>query len=1011
MPTPPADLSDERTPLLPPPPHLPRPVVSPPPPRRTRSRTRPHQHHEPRPLPPRSEALSIPALACAAAALQAGHLPSTTQLLALADLLLESPFLDNTATGTVWEPTYGEGRLGTGGLSREGERVRLAVRECVESARELVEGRNPVVVERGEGGKEQVMVGVTGEGELGDGWQEFWWRYRASEVDVELPAPHLPVPDRSSLQQATASLANLVQLFLTSPALQALVTDLVLLIRDTADVVLETAQAKDQLGPETVDALERVVEVAAEGAVGASTVKAHDKDPAAMSSRPGKGEGEKEARAAGAGADEAWDPPEVRASVAPPLDDEVSASPRSTRRGDDSGGDEVSAKVEQKEPQQLQDEFVDRVKKIFLQLQAQPQYRRSMQTLLALVRNYLHTALDKATPHVHVEPAAASTTSSSPSSPVPAHPAPTDDVDPMHLLLPLLEPFTGGPGSLIPLRRASQTLLLHLDPSRTDTSPARLRDLAQSLDALVEKALLEPGWVGGAAAQRQVAELHDGLRALARDYPVLAQDVQRVFACVAAALQTLAGDELLARAVRALEELAGAVGGWTVEAAGTTARAASGEGVAAVWGDVVEWLVPRVLGVLKEIPLPRFEFASPTVSLAIDPPSLLATSIIPSSISLQQSTSITYLPTSGSASAALPISASHPASAALARAPVTARTAFAASTLVHVEGVQLEIKDVGYYASYHTGIPCIGDVTESGLLDLRFGRPSASTGSSSGSSSSSGASGGLGFTLATSTPPVSGARTLFTLERDSTAVALADFHLTPHASSHPWLVWLLRPLLCVAVRKAVEYELREAVLEPGAEWVGRVGFEVRERAEELRARAADEAQEGRERVESEMERVWRWAKATWDVLAGQAIEEEEGSVHESGSDASSATSDADADAHPAWHLHLNRHGVAVDLEAANGTVGIGSEGVVLPAGDAPIPLPEGRSPPKGLARAARDEVRHEVDAGREAAKGTMRAAGEVGEEADRWDERVRKEQRTRPHSWRSAAFDLRHANT
>lgn len=243
---------------------------------------------------------------------------------------------------------------------------------------------------------------------------------------------------------------------------------------------------------------------------------------------------------------------------------------------------------------------------IFLQLQAQPQYQRSMQTLLTLVRNYLRIALDKATPHVHVEPAASSSTySSTPSSPVAAHPAPTDDADPTHLLLPLLEPFTGGPGSLVPLRRTTHALLLHLDPSRTDTSPARLRDLAHSLDALVEKALLEPGWVGGAAAQRQVGELHDGLRALARDYPVLAQDVQRVFACVATALQALAGDELLARAVRAVEELAGALGAWTVEAAGTAARAASGEGVAAVWGDVLEWLVPRVLGVLKEVPLPR----------------------------------------------------------------------------------------------------------------------------------------------------------------------------------------------------------------------------------------------------------------------------------------------------------------------------------------------------------------------------------------------------------------------
>ncbi|GAA6051592.1 hypothetical protein JCM3770_003487 [Rhodotorula araucariae] len=944
-----------------------------------------HAHSIPS-LPPRDHALSIPTLARAAAALRAGHLPSSVQVVALCDLVLHSPLLadedgdpHDRPSGTVWELPYGEGRVGTGALSRQGERVRLAATECVWSVRELVERRNPVV-SRDQGGE---WVGVEGAGHPGDGWQEFLWRCRGSKVDIALPFAHPPSTDPA----ASSSLQTLVELFLTSSALRALLSDLVLVVRDTADVLLETAQADDRLAPETVAVLGSVVEALTEGAVGTSTVMARDEDTEVPRQQARAHDG---GRAAGRDLDGGSD-----AHVnGPRASEETGVREKVEGPAQERGA--VDAPQLAKSAEQVKDEFIDRFKAIITQLQKTPAYQRAMQALLSVVRSYLLETLNSATPHVDVEPARPSSNSTDKL-------APANPDDPTRLLLPLLEPFTGGAGSLSPLRASLHTLLSHLDPSGPGTSSARLRSLAASFDSFLSHALLSPGWIGTAASYRALGALHGDLAALGTDSPALARDAGALLSHVQDAIAAVAGDALLARAVASVDELARALSAWAAAAGGAAARAAVGEGVATVWGDVVEWVVPRVLGALREVPLPRLEFASPAISLVIDPPLLFSTSFIPSSVSVRQSTTLTYLPVAGSSSLALPPSSSVPPNPTLSHAPAAARTAYAASTLLSVEGVQLELRDVGYFAQYHTGIPCLGAVTESGLLDLCFGRPPAP--------SAPHGLGGLGFSLAARTPaPLSGAGggaggALFALEPGATRVELSEFALAPHRSSHPWIMWALRPLLRAAVRKAIEKEV-EGALERTADWVARVGWLVKEREAELRRE--DDSEEGGDKGgRTETRSMWRWARAVWDALAGESGEESAAPGEDDPSQVEEREDDDDDDAHPAWHLHLNRHGLAVDLEAANGTVGVGTAGVVLAAGDARIPLPEGQDPPKGFVRAVQEEAQREVHAVQDTARGAIEAVGEVGEEAEHWRESVAREKRVRPESWRSEAFDLR----
>ncbi|GAA5902489.1 hypothetical protein JCM6882_002766 [Rhodosporidiobolus microsporus] len=1075
-------MADERTPLLPPqtPPPLPPkppsptaffpgPPLGPPP-------ERPHIHLTP-PTPLLERSLSLPALARFAAALSAGHLPSTEQLLVLCDLVLECPLLDDdeVGAGTVWDPPdYGEGRLGTGKLSREGERVRLAAREAVWAFRELVEGRNPVVKRESveEDGVE--LVGETDVGQAGDGWQEFIHRCKENELDIHLPSADAPDPTPAEKDDLRASLLSLLHLILTSPALRSLLTDSILLVRDAADTVVDVVEKRDHfISPGAGAALHQVVEGVAGKAVGREKVVEHDEK---------EGGGLSYAAVAGKGAQP--DEPKEKVEV----DVEVTTSPLAAREPPDVriqlNGEEVPIEdeaelekedelveeealdppeevpqVPQKSAEQVKDAFVDRLKEILLQLQSTPSYQRSVHILLALTRAYVIHALSAAKPSAEVHPAPVP---GEEGPPTPPETPPSPDRrrgdeegewedeeeeqpgDPTELLIPLLEPFTGGPGSLVPLREAFHAVLDHLTIANSPAAATstekddhsalladRLNVLAKSLDSLVTKSLLVPGWIGSSESYRSLSTFYDTLSSLGSSFPALRDDLSSFLSLLLASLTQVADDPLLARAVHATEDFGVALAGWGEAAGETAARAVGGEGVATVWGDLVEWVVPRVLGVLREVPLPRIEFASKTVDLAIDPPSLLSTSFIPSSLSIRTSTSLTYLPVTGSSSLALPPSASSTASPTLASAPASARTSYAASTAVEVTGLRLEVKNVGYFARYHTGLPCVGDIEESGLLNLHFGTHPT---------------GGLTLSLATTTPSAAPTeKTLFRVDKPNTHAYLSHFKLTPHHSSHPWLMWAFRPVMRKAVQTVVEREVRTVVLWQGAEWAGRKGWEVREAK---RMRELDE--EGRKMRASAAEGegktaggVWQWVGAVWDVVSGKGPssdpDEEDGYSTEEGEETEEEDDEVDGKSTGGglgYHLHLNRHGLAVDLERGPdppasasssssippspssatepdpiGTVGLGTAGVVLPAGSAPIPDPNG--PKKGLARAVEDEVRAEVRAGEDAARGVMDVVGEAGEVRDEWGEMVEEEEGRGRYGpgrgragWRSGAFDL-----
>ncbi|GAA5982525.1 hypothetical protein JCM10908_006683 [Rhodotorula pacifica] len=912
----------------------------------------------------------------ALAALKAGHLPSSSQLLSLSRLALQSDALRAEPSGAVWQPTYGHGRLGVGKLTAKGERVRLALRRAIEKGAELVEQRNPSLKYRH---VERVWVAKKEGGGDGDGWQEFVWAYRQSSIRIKPPLPSPPSTDPPTSTEADppsttfrTSLLTLVHLLLTSSSLHQLLSDLALLLRDLLHLQLSRRKEEGKFNAATEEKVGRVVDTAVERVAGEEAVREHD---AEVTQKQGNDEG-----------------------------DDAALRPDQGVEGN-------------------RDKIMDRLREVVLELQRSSAYQHAMQDLLAHLRAYLRETVDSLRPNLEIEvEAAASSSSFAPptGAPLPA--------DPLEMILPLLEPFTkNGPGSLSSLPARSHLLFASPSPPFPPTSSPfttpddvplvlppqeHLSHLLSDLDSFLSAALLQPGWVGSSASYRSLGVLQLRLSEMEQDAPIWIGQVRSLLSDLLTALGEVCTDPFLREAMLAMEELGGAIGAYGVgvgEVLSATAAGGLGGFGAEVCGDLVEWIWPRVMGVLAEVPLPRLEFATPKMALALEPPSLISTSFIPGRITFHQSSTLSYTPATGRSTLALPVSASHPAPPA---PDPSSTTTYESVNTLSVEGIQLEVLNVGYFASYKTGIPCFGEITEAGLLDLRLGVEDEDGDDSARRSD------GLAFDLTFTVPSQPSATSsgidsspappLFKMDHSRTLVRLHSFHLEPHQSSHPWLMWFFRPLLRKAVQSVVEKEVKEKVLEKRAEWIAQKGGEVRRRKREREREQEREREMGTERAREEgvtgrwwsREAVWNWIRAGWDVLvAGEPAANEEEDDAQTVSSPPTPTAD-DPPKKP--HVHLNEHGIAADLDNLEATVGLGSEGVVIPIGEAEIPLPEGQAPKKGLIPAARDEVAHEVQEGREVAKAALGAVGEVVEAREEW----RAPRQGALRTWRSAAFDV-----
>lgn len=207
-------------------------------------------------------------------------------------------------------------------------------------------------------------------------------------------------------------------------------------------------------------------------------------------------------------------------------------------------------------------------------VQANPSYRSAVHTLLTLARKW-RTSVDET---FALDPTEA------------VVPGPKS---PFETLSAVLEPYTGGPGSLDSLLASIAKLRAYRQKEN------RFGLLLDAFDEFAEHALLEPEFIGSAAAHRQSSKLYEKLLELGRDNPEFRRDCYTLFGEVYRIVEAVANDRALGNVLRSLSEVAVALESWLAQAA----RIAVGRD--GVWGDLVEWVVPHIAGFLREVPLPR----------------------------------------------------------------------------------------------------------------------------------------------------------------------------------------------------------------------------------------------------------------------------------------------------------------------------------------------------------------------------------------------------------------------
>lgn len=171
----------------------------------------------------------LPRLFTILAALKASKLPSSKQLINLLQSILHSDLLDSTPEGTIFQPTYGTGRIGTGKLTKEGENVRTSIKEVLEAVLGLIQERLE-----------------------DDTVQELLWHLKQSEIKVET-SPPLNLPSQTGVESPTDSIQTIMLLFITSPQLRLLVVEATTLLRDVFTDVLATRGEAGRVGVEIVE--------------------------------------------------------------------------------------------------------------------------------------------------------------------------------------------------------------------------------------------------------------------------------------------------------------------------------------------------------------------------------------------------------------------------------------------------------------------------------------------------------------------------------------------------------------------------------------------------------------------------------------------------------------------------------------------------------------------------------------------------------------------------------------
>ncbi|QRV76702.1 hypothetical protein RhiJN_04717 [Ceratobasidium sp. AG-Ba] len=857
-------------------------------------------------------------------ALSAGKMPTQRQVDAALNALLNSNMLKVGATST-------------GALSARGKQMVLDVREIV-----------------------QAVARIGMEKNADDLIQDIIWQYRSmsaapvqvdanwhnqSKIDINVDGAvdHLndiPTVDQPELAEDSQALADsirtLLSLLLTSSGFRLIISDILITSRQ---ILADTAS--------DVAAVAAYVET-----------KAEDVEDTV---RPDPHEGQ-----AGVTVEDAM-------KQAEKVDETVRGDLEKARKEAELKKHVIEERLGEESPDRIKQTVVERIEAIVQQAQDDPRYKASLQTIFGLCEKYAHMTAQAASSVVSATQSAVADSTFEPSASV----DPVIETDP-HLkrLLSdtrsLLERFAGG-YSLSPL---GDFMKKFLDDLAHDDSSG-VSDLLRDAKAWLNKALETPGWLTSRPARAELDALYDRTKDILNSNPPWRSDLQKASSEVNTFSNKLKQDTATQQLLGAIDALGAHTHALGVE----SVRSAGWKQVRAeLWRDAIGWLLPRVLAVLKAVPLPRVEMKSDMVDAVVDDVTFRAPSFIPDHVRVENWSEIRVL---GSDAVD-----SHERDW-IVEGDSTLR--------MHIDGLRITAHEIAYF--FHLKTALLG-YRDNGLLSIDLGRES-----------SVGEGVKLDLALETDLDPLSHAAvapesdtpppSFFRVKSATVDAPGLDFTLS---RTHHWILnTIAQPLLGPVVRAGVRYALSQSV---------RAGLEALDRkAGEVYAHAKEAS--STRHIDSEPT-IWDWLNAFMRGQQGQAnggIREPDVESDEEAEESNEPEVQTDTQLTMKGVIRTT-HQPATGSQPESETVlavGVGEQ--ILPGLGGPE---DGGKAPEAVERA-----REAVDDVQNVANGVMgeaQRARENGEEAvsdakhkasdavDRMEARRRAEQKKK--GWKSKAFDI-----
>ncbi|KAJ1311509.1 hypothetical protein OPQ81_009995 [Rhizoctonia solani] len=285
----------------------------------------------------------------------------------------------------------------------------------------------------------------------------------------------------------------------------------------------------------------------------------------------------------------------------------------------------VEERLTQESPDRVKEAIIERVEAIVQQAQSDPAYKSSLRTMVTICEKYASITTQAAHSTAAAVQSAVGDSTVQPSASIDT----LIETDP-HLkkllqdVCTLLERFAGG-HSISPIADSMKQLLQHVSQDEASGISDLIRDAKKWLNTALET----PGWLTTHAARKELDELYGRTKGILDTKPAWHEDLQRTSAEISELFDDLKRDTATQQLLGAIDALGAHTRAIGVQSAQSVRNVDWRQIHRELWRDAVGWLLPRILAVLKAVPLPRVELKSETLDAVVDDVTFRAPSFIP----------------------------------------------------------------------------------------------------------------------------------------------------------------------------------------------------------------------------------------------------------------------------------------------------------------------------------------------------------------------------------------------